>query len=148
MITISLYDESTDGAWSELEGPSLGRSALEEARATEREPELMALFRVVGVDAQLAEPADAIHHGVAVHAQALGGIADAAAVEQGLEGRVEEAEEVVRGLLLLRELAEHVAARRPVLVEAVSGAEFGCGGEVGDGQDSAWIISGGPDEVG
>ena len=47
------------------------RSALEQAGAAEREPELMALLRVVRVDAELTKPAHPIHHGVAVDAEAL-----------------------------------------------------------------------------
>src|SRR5450631_2487139 len=65
------------------------RSALEQARAPEREPELMALLRVVRVDAELTKPAHPIHHGVAMDAETFGRLADAPAVEQRLERRHE-----------------------------------------------------------
>ena len=57
-----------------------------------------------------------------------------------------DGELTVRGAL--GKLAEHVAARCLVLVEAVADAELGRGGEVADGQDAAGIASGGLDEIG
>jgi hypothetical protein len=64
-------------------------SPVEQTSAAERQPELVALLGVIGVDAQLAEPADAIDHGVAVDSQPIRGLPDAPAVEQRLEGRDE-----------------------------------------------------------
>src|ERR1700730_13669290 len=67
-------------------GRQRGRLSLEQSRAPKREPELMPLLGIVGVDAELAEPADAVDHRVAVDAETLGRLADAPAVEQRLEG--------------------------------------------------------------
>ena len=64
----------------------------------------MALLRVVGVDAQLAEPADAIHDGMAVHAEPFGGVSDAPAVQQRLQGCDELEPAVGRAI---RERPEH-----------------------------------------
>ena len=49
----------------------------------------MTLLRIVGIDPQLAEPADPVHDGVAMNAEPFGGFADAPAVEQRLKGRDE-----------------------------------------------------------
>lgn len=65
------------------------RLAFEKTRAAERQPELVALLRVIGVDAELAQSPDAIHDRVAVHAEAVGGVTDAPAVQQRLKRRHE-----------------------------------------------------------
>src|SRR5580700_8796278 len=73
-------------AWIPSSNHAGERSALEETGTPERQPELMALLRVVRVDAQLSKPADAIDDGVAMHAKAFGCVTDAPAAEERLEG--------------------------------------------------------------
>src|ERR1700681_3291058 len=92
------------------------RLCLEQTRAAQREPELMALLGIVGVDAELAEPSDPIDHGVAAEAEAFGGLADTPAVKEGLE-RCDELQPTVRRPHGQR--AEHPVYKGPHRVEIV-----------------------------
>ncbi len=64
-------------------------STLQESSAAKREPQLVALLGVVGVNAELAEAAHPIHDRVAMDAEAISRVPDAPAVEQRLKRRDE-----------------------------------------------------------
>src|SRR5579859_7469632 len=95
---ISFYDvsgaphESSFLAWSRpdsrrsaVDAARSAGSTLQESSAAKREPEVVTLLGVVGVDAELAEATDPVDDRMAVDAEAIGRVPDAPAVEQRLE---------------------------------------------------------------